>query len=111
MHNALAVTSEGPEFEDAIVMRLAGPHDQRVFGRDLVEAGQECHVMDANAGDAVERRRRHCLPAIVVRCVEYREFGPLRDSYYHLLIGQSRYGDPRRRESSGSAVAVVTSLA
>lgn len=71
--NTLAVTSEGPEFEDAIVMRMSTPDGRPVFGRDLAEAGQATHVMDANAGDAAERRRRHCLPAIVVRCVEYRK--------------------------------------
>lgn len=69
----LASTSEGPEFEDAIVMRLAIPGCRPIFGHDLVEAGNATHVMDANAGDAMERQRRHCLPAVVVRCVEYRE--------------------------------------
>lgn len=54
-------------------MRLAIPGCRPIFGHDLVEAGKATHVMDANAGDAMERQRRHCLPAVVVRCVEYRE--------------------------------------
>ena len=69
----LATTSEGPEFEDAIVMRLAIPGRRPIFGQSLVESGQATHVMDADAGDAMERQRRLCLPAVVVRCVEYRE--------------------------------------
>jgi hypothetical protein len=68
----LTVTSE--EFEDAIIMRLGTQGAKLVFGKDLVEAGQATHVMDANAGDASEKRRRHCLPSIVVRCIEYREY-------------------------------------
>lgn len=79
--NVLPTTSEGPEFEDAIVMRLAIPGCRPIFGRSLVESGRATHVMDANAGDAMERQRRHCLPAVVIRCVEYRELGATQAWY------------------------------
>jgi len=69
----LSSLPEGPDFADAVMMRAGKGRPGTVFGRPLIEAGQETHVMDANAGDEMEKRRRHCLPAIVVRCVEYRK--------------------------------------
>jgi hypothetical protein len=71
--SALTTTPEGPDFADAVLMRIGKEQPGTVFGRELVDAGRDTHVMDANAGDAMEKMRRHCLPAIVVRCVEYRK--------------------------------------
>lgn len=71
--SALTTTPEGPDFADAVLMRIGKEQPGTVFGRELVDAGRDTHVMDANAGDVMEKMRRHCLPAIVVRCVEYRK--------------------------------------
>jgi hypothetical protein len=76
----LSTLPEGPDFADAVLMRTGKGQPGTVFGRQLVEAGQDTHVMDANAGDEMEKRRRHCLPAIVVRCVEYRKLS--RSNYW-----------------------------
>lgn len=84
---ALATTPEGPDFVDAVLMRIGKEQPGTVFGRELVDAGRDTHVMDANAGDAMERRRRHCLPAIVVRCVEYSEsLGTRSQNSAHPLV-------------------------
>lgn len=72
-NSTLTSTPEGPDFADAVIMRIGRERPGTVFGRELVDAGRDTHVMDANAGDAMEKRRRHSLPAIVIRCVEYRE--------------------------------------
>lgn len=77
-HSALISTPDGPSFEDAILMRKATGQTGLVFGRDLLETSQRFAVMDANAGDAMEKRRRHCLPAVVIRCVEYRTSNRVR---------------------------------
>lgn len=69
----LSSLPEGPHLVGAELMRTGQGRPGTVFGRPLVEAGEEAHVVDAMAGDEMERRRRHCLPAIVVRCVEYRK--------------------------------------
>jgi hypothetical protein len=70
---SLSTLAEGPDFVQAKTLRQGKGRPGTVFGRPLVEAGQESHVQDDMAGDEMERRRRRCLPAIVVRCVEYRK--------------------------------------
>lgn len=70
---ALSTTPEGPELVAAATRRTGTGRPGTVFGRPLVEAGQEAHVQDVDVGDEMEQRRRRCLPAIVVRCVEYRK--------------------------------------
>jgi hypothetical protein len=69
----LSTLAEGPDLSGAEEHRKGKERPGTVFGRPLVEAGEDAHVVDAMAGDEMERRRRHCLPAIVVRCVEYRK--------------------------------------
>ena len=69
----LSTLPEAPGFDEKHFLRHGKGRPGTVFGRPLVEAGEDAHVQDDNAGDEMERRRRRCLPAIVVRCVEYRK--------------------------------------
>ena len=68
---------DGPIFEDGVILRAGTSRIGRVFGRDLREAGRAWGVDGAaSAVEGVseyERRRRACLPAIVIRTSAYRE--------------------------------------
>ena len=68
---------DGPQFEEGVIKRAGGLRSGRVFGRDLDEAGRAWGVSDlaalAEEKSEFEKRRRACLPALVVRVVEYRE--------------------------------------
>lgn len=72
-----APSSEPLSWTEGVVRRNArtGLKPGRVFGRELEIAGRLYGVIDADTarpGDSeYERRRRLCLPAIVIRCVEY----------------------------------------
>lgn len=72
-----APSSEPPSWTEGVVRRAArsGLKPGRVFGRELEIAGRLYGVIEADAdrGSEYERRRRLCLPAIVIRCVEYRK--------------------------------------
>jgi hypothetical protein len=68
---------DGPIFEDGVILRPGTSRIGRVFGRDLKEAGRAWGV-DGAASEVegvseYERRRRACLPAIVIRTLAYRE--------------------------------------
>ena len=74
--------SDGPIFQEGVVLRVGGDRMGRVFGKDLVDVGRVWGVTEATtlgAGETEwETRRKQCLPALVVRCVEYRESSPIR---------------------------------
>lgn len=67
--------SDGPIFEEGVCKRRSQGRTGRLFGRDLVEAGQTWPVYDASElGEDVDewqKRRKRCLPALVVRAVDY----------------------------------------
>ncbi len=69
--------SDGPIFQDGVVLRAGGDRTGHVFGRDLVEVGRTWGVVEAtnpdDGGSEWDRRRKQCLPALVVRSVDYRE--------------------------------------
>jgi hypothetical protein len=103
---------DGPFFDEGVILRKGGDRVGKVFGRDVSEAGRAWGVVDAGTtkeGEADhERRRRACLPAVVVRAVEYC------GSYFALDQGladaeQWRSGVLRRRASSASVGAAATS--
>lgn len=104
--------SEPLSWTDGVVRRAArsGLKPGRVFGRELEIAGRLYGVVEADAeraGDSeYERRRRLCLPAVVVRCVEYCECPSSCD----VLTVQWSSGDRKRRASSGSAAGAAISL-
>lgn len=67
-------------FGNGVVKRRACEGKQGMcFGRDLGLAGRTCGVYDAadeRIGESdYQRRRRQCLPAVAIRCVEYRKSG------------------------------------
>lgn len=69
-------------FGDGVVKRRPREGKQGlVFGRDLGLVGRASGVFDAAqerpGEDDYHRRRRQCLPAVAIRCVEYRESGVL----------------------------------
>jgi hypothetical protein len=74
---AMQERGDGPFFAEGVVLRPGGEKTGRVFGRDITEAGRAWGVVGAGStidGESEwERRRRACLPALVVRAVAYRE--------------------------------------
>ena len=68
---------DGPIFEDGVVLRSGTSKHGRLFGRDLKEAGRAWGVEGAGSDEEgvseYEKRRRACLPAIVIRTIAYRE--------------------------------------
>ena len=68
---------DGPVFQQAEIKRPPSRMGGKVFGRDIVEAGRKYGVSREGAVEVEEseweRRRKACLPALVVRTVEYRE--------------------------------------
>lgn len=68
---------DGPIFQEGVMLRAGGNSVGRVFGRDLVEAGRTWSVVEATVREQGasewEQRRRRCLPALVIRAVEYRK--------------------------------------
>ena len=103
--------SDGPVFQEGVIRRAGGDRKGRVFGQEIAEAGRAWAVADVVdlTESEWEMRRRGCLPALVVRAVEYREFGASRFER-ELNIAQWRSGVLKKREYSGSAAGAATSL-
>lgn len=74
--------NDGPIFVEGVVLRPPGQRSGRVFGRDLRETGRAWGVYGAGSEEAgldeYEQRRRACLPAVVIRVVEYCEYAICR---------------------------------
>lgn len=88
-------SSDGPVFDLGVIKRSAGGRTGRVFGRDLVEVGKSWGIADSSEAESeYEKRRRSCLPAIVVRTVEYRE---LHKQGWHTDVDSGDMGAKRRR--------------
>lgn len=70
-------TADGPVLHHTSILRPAGDAVGKVFGRDISEAGKAWAVVDANKDidgmTPLEKRRRECLPALIIRAVDYRE--------------------------------------
>ena len=68
---------DGPFFDEGVVRRPGGPTSGRVFGKDLISAGKLWGIEDAEVevdGETEwDRRRKACLPAVVIRTLEHRE--------------------------------------
>lgn len=72
-----AERSDGPFFGHGVVLRPGKALPGQVFGRDITEAGRAWGVVEAGTimeGQSEwEARRRACLPAVMIRSVDYRE--------------------------------------
>ena len=100
--NELPFGADGPVFQEGVVQRPAGGRSGRVFGRPLQQAGRAWGVVDAGSAkegmSQHEVRRRACLPALVVRSVEYCEsFAPAETTP---LTFSGDLGTKRRRNLS-----------
>lgn len=97
---------DGPVFEEGVIKRPAGTRTGRVFGRELVEVGRAWGIsrdIEADLGDSeYQKRRRACLPALVVRAVEYRE-----SLSSDLADDQWRYGVQKKRAYFVSAAGLL----
>lgn len=75
----------GPVFVEGVIRRKGDGRTGRVFGRELVDVGKAWGVVDVDVeGDEMETRRRACLPALVVRAVDYRKLS--LSSIYHTSL-------------------------
>lgn len=99
---------EGLVFSDEVVKRrgrtgLRG----RVFGRDLGLAGRAWGVFDANeerpGEDEYHRRRRQCLPAVAVRCVDYLQTVGREEEGIFRISGRSSHLARLRKEFDAGA--------
>lgn len=70
-------SGDGPFFGPNVVLREGRAPPGQVFGRDITEAGKNWGIVGAGVPlpgqSTFEARRRACLPAIMIRCVDYRE--------------------------------------
>lgn len=65
---------EGPKLLPEAVRRPPGREGGLTFGRKLEEAADACPVVDLETGtDGRRKRRKRCLPAVAIRCVDHRE--------------------------------------
>ncbi|OCF43349.1 hypothetical protein I317_02787 [Kwoniella heveanensis CBS 569] len=100
---------EGPVFDETNVKRVAVGGVGRVFGRDIVEAGKEWGIADAGVDTEGkpqwEARRRKCLPAVVVRCVEYLEiWGPKEEGIFRISGRSSHIAKLRKEFDAGADI-------
>ena len=68
----MSAAPDGPVLDASANKRPAGYRTCLVFGKDINAVGKEWGVVDEDV-DERERQRRAVLPAVVVRCVDYRE--------------------------------------
>ncbi|KLT42536.1 hypothetical protein CC85DRAFT_302227 [Cutaneotrichosporon oleaginosum] len=107
-HETSIIPQEGLVFGDEVVKRKpkAGLRG-RVFGRDLGQAGRAWGVFDADqerkGEDEYHRRRRQCLPAVVIRCVDYLEtIGRLEEGIFRISGRSSHLGRLRKEFDAGA---------
>nr|XP_019050418.1 hypothetical protein I302_00850 [Kwoniella bestiolae CBS 10118]OCF29348.1 hypothetical protein I302_00850 [Kwoniella bestiolae CBS 10118] len=103
-----APPADGPTFEVDTIKRMGDGIVGKVFGRDVVEVGKEwCVVdeMDEGGMDDYERRKRRCLPAVVIRSVEYlRIWGPKEEGIFRISGRSSHIAKLRREFDSGADI-------
>jgi hypothetical protein len=67
---------EGPKLSSEAVRRPPGREGGLAFGRRLEEAAEACPVEDTHLETGAEgrrKRRKRCLPAVAIRCVDHCE--------------------------------------
>ncbi|BEI84991.1 hypothetical protein CcaverHIS002_0503920 [Cutaneotrichosporon cavernicola] len=107
-HEMSIIPQEGLVFSDEVVRRKARAGLRgRVFGRDLGQAGRAWGVFDANESregeDEYHRRRRQCLPAVAIRCVEYlATIGRLEEGIFRISGRSSHLGRLRKEFDAGA---------
>jgi hypothetical protein len=69
----MSVPPDGPILESGTVKRQPGYRSSLVFGKDINIVGKEWGVVHEEGLEEREQQRRAVLPAVVVRCVDYRE--------------------------------------
>ncbi|WVQ79150.1 hypothetical protein IAT38_001246 [Cryptococcus sp. DSM 104549] len=105
--------SSGPVFEEEAVKRPAGRIDGKVFGREVVEVGKEWGVVDAGVevkGQSEwETRRRKCLPAVVIRSVDYLHiWGPKEEGIFRISGRSSHIAMLRKEFDSGADIDLTS---
>ena len=98
--------NDGPIFLEGVVLRSPGQRSGRVFGRELRETGRAWGVYGAGSVEEgleeYEKRRRACLPAVVIRAVEYREFD--ESIFKHALADSKWRNGVRKKKASSESV-------
>ncbi|WWC87930.1 uncharacterized protein L201_002830 [Kwoniella dendrophila CBS 6074] len=98
--------ADGPVFETETIIRRGDGVVGKVFGRDVVDAGKEWCIanLDEHLAD-YEIRRRKCLPAVVIRCVEYLQiWGPKEEGIFRISGRSSHIARLRREFDSGADI-------
>ncbi|KAI9632651.1 uncharacterized protein MKK02DRAFT_20704 [Dioszegia hungarica] len=98
---------DGPVLHPSAILRPAAPGFGKVFGRDITEAAKACGVVesarDVEGMDPREKRRRECLPAVVIRAVDYLEiWGPKEEGIFR-ISGRSSHLNRLRKEFDAGA--------
>ncbi|GMK55318.1 hypothetical protein CspeluHIS016_0203740 [Cutaneotrichosporon spelunceum] len=107
-HETSIIPQEGLVFSDSVVRRKPRLGFRgRVFGRDLGQAGRAWGVFDASESregeDEYHRRRRQCLPAVAIRCVEYlATIGRLEEGIFRISGRSSHLGRLRKEFDAGA---------
>nr|XP_031862892.1 uncharacterized protein CI109_001366 [Kwoniella shandongensis]KAA5529964.1 hypothetical protein CI109_001366 [Kwoniella shandongensis] len=101
--------NDGPVIDPEAVRRPAEGRSGKVFGRDIVDAGKEWGVVDAGfeieGQSQWEMRRRKCLPAVVVRSVEYLViWGPKEEGIFRISGRSSHIAKLRKEFDSGADI-------
>jgi len=98
--------NDGPIFLEGVILRPPGQRSGRVFGRELRETGRAWGVYGAGSVEEgleeYEKRRRACLPAVVIRAVEYREFD--ESIFKHALADSKWRNGVRKKKASSESV-------
>lgn len=100
---------EPPIWGEGVVKRAARKNYPRglVFGQQLDVAGRTWGVFDAASDredeEEYHQRRRRCLPAIVIRCVDYLNiWGPQEEGVFR-ISGRSSHINRLRRDFDAGA--------
>ncbi|WWC68596.1 uncharacterized protein I206_102526 [Kwoniella pini CBS 10737] len=101
-------SSDGPFFEQDSVRRSAEGLGGKVFGRDVVGAGKDWGIVEDDIGADLgeyDRRRKACLPAVVVRSVEYLQiWGPQEEGIFRISGRSSHIAKLRKEFDSGADI-------
>ncbi|WRT65735.1 uncharacterized protein IL334_002683 [Kwoniella shivajii] len=103
-------SSDGPVFEIITIKRSSSGQTGKVFGRDIVDAGKEWGgtEMDEEGLTEWERRRRKCLPAVLIRSVEYLQmWGPKEEGIFRISGRSSHIARLRKEFDSGADIDLV----
>ncbi|WWC96916.1 hypothetical protein V866_003791 [Kwoniella sp. B9012] len=97
---------DGPSFESDTMKRSGDGTVGKVFGRDVVDSGREWGVLDDTIDqDDYEKRRRKCLPAVVIRSVDYLQiWGPKEEGIFRISGRSSHIAKLRKEFDSGADI-------